>query len=74
VSIQRWPERRRVAFPARPGGVAAAVAKASLITDERPAGAEGVAVGAAARRVDDPLPGRGLTAARPTQLEPMTDC
>jgi len=74
VSIQRWPERRRVAFPARPGGVAAAVAKASLMADQTRIRTESVTVGATRRRVDDPLPGRGLTAARPTQLEPMTDC
>jgi hypothetical protein len=40
--------------------VPTAVSEASLIADEDLAGAESVAVGAAAGRVGDPLPGRSL--------------
>src|SRR5882762_4785075 len=60
VRVERRPVHRLVAGAARPGGVAAAVTEASLIAHERPAGAELVAVGASRRRMDDPLPGRGL--------------
>jgi hypothetical protein len=40
--------------------VTAAVAEAGLMADEDLPGAELVAVGAAGRRMGDPLPGRGL--------------
>jgi hypothetical protein len=40
--------------------VAAAVPKTSLMTNQDSVRAEGVAVQAARRRVDDPLPARGL--------------
>ena len=60
VSVERRPVHRLIACAARPGGVSAAVAKASLMPDKHFAGAEGVAVGASARWVGDPQPGRGL--------------
>jgi hypothetical protein len=47
VLVQRRPVHRLIALSARPGGVAAAVAEASLVTDEHLAGAERVTVGAA---------------------------
>ena len=43
-----------------PCGVPAAVAEASLMTDQHLAGAKPVAVRAVRRWVGDPLPGRGL--------------
>ncbi len=56
VSVQRRPVHRLIACAAGPGGVAAAVTEASLMADERPARAEGVAVRASRRRrVDDPV-------------------
>ena len=60
VRVEWRPVDGLVACAAGPGGVAAAVTEASLITDEHPAGAELVAVRAPRRRVGDPLPGRGL--------------
>ena len=45
---------------AGPSGVPAAVSEARLVTHQHLVGAEGVSVGAAGRRVDDPLPGRCL--------------
>ena len=55
MGVERWPVDRLVACAAGPGGVSAA-AKAGLMPDEHFAGAEGVAVRASCRWVDDPLP------------------
>jgi hypothetical protein len=59
VDVERRPEHRLIACATRPRGVAATVPEARLVTDEHLAGSEGVAVGAAGRREDDPLPGSG---------------
>jgi hypothetical protein len=60
VRVERRTVHRGVALSARPGGVAAAVAEAGLMTDEDLVRAELVAVGAARGRVSDPLLSRGL--------------
>ena len=60
MGVERRPVHGLIAGSARPGGVAAAVTEAGLMTHEDLAGAERVSVGAARRRVGDPLPGRGL--------------
>jgi hypothetical protein len=60
VDVERRSEHRLIACAARPGGVAADVTEAGLMTDEHLVRAESVPVGAARRWVRDPLPGRGL--------------
>ena len=56
----------------RPGGVAAAVAEASLVTNEDPASTELVTVGAATRGMGDPLPGGCLHELAQHHQKPMT--
>jgi hypothetical protein len=63
VGAERWPVHRLIACAAGPGGVSAAVAEASLMTDQYGAGAEGVSARAARRRPRDPRSRR-----RPHQL------
>jgi hypothetical protein len=60
VRVERRPVHCLVAGETRPGGVSAAVTEASLITHDRPAGAELVPVRAARGRADDPRARRGL--------------
>jgi hypothetical protein len=60
VAVERRPVPRLVAHPAGPGGVAATLAEARLMSHEHLVGPERVPVGASRRRVGDPLPGRGL--------------
>jgi hypothetical protein len=57
VGVEWRPVHRHIAGSVCPGGVAAAVTEASLMPYEDLPGAELVAVGAAGRRVGDPLAG-----------------
>jgi hypothetical protein len=60
VGVERRPVHRPIALSTGPGGVAAAVPEAGLMTDEDFTGSELVPVGASARWAGDPLPGRRL--------------
>ena len=55
MCIERWPVHRLIAYPARPGGVPAAMPEAGLVADQHFAGAEYVSVGASAGWLGDPL-------------------
>ena len=57
MGVERRPVHRGIALSAYPGG-SAAVSETGLNPDKHLAGAEGMPVGAAGRRVNDPLPGR----------------
>jgi hypothetical protein len=56
VNVQRRAVHRLVACAACPGGVSAAVAKASEVADQHLVGAESVAIGAAGGWLCYPLP------------------
>ena len=56
MRVDRRPVDGLVACAARPGGVSAAVTEAGLMAHQDFVCAEGVAVWAACRRVNDPLP------------------
>jgi hypothetical protein len=59
VGVERRPVHRGIALSAGPGSVSAAVLKAVDVSNEDLVRPEGVSVGASARWVHDPLPGRG---------------
>ena len=56
MRVERRPVHRLIACAAGPGGVPAAVAQASLMTDQHLVGAESVPIRATGRWVGDPLP------------------
>ena len=66
-----WPVNRVVALPAGPGSVSTAVTETGLMAYKNFAGTEAVTVGTVARRVGDPLPGRGLHQLAQHDYQPM---
>ena len=59
MTVERWPEHRLIAYPARPCRVPAAVAETGLVPDEDLIRTEGV-TGQRVGGLGDPLPGRRL--------------